>query len=657
MLPILTFAPRLSSLMHSNRRHARTGLHRAVLLLCCAAAAPALAQSAELSETDIADLSLEQLANTKVMSVSRRLQPVSEAAASIFVITGEQIRRAGAATLPEALRLAPNLQVAQVDARNYAVTARGFNSAFANKLLMLIDGRSVYTPLFSGVFWDAQDVVLEDIDRIEVISGPGATMWGVNAVNGVINIITRRAQASAGVMAAAAVQRDLRTGVARTGARLSNGAHYRLYAKTLHQDDTTRANGSTSPTGYKRHQAGFRADLGAAATLQGDAYKGWLHQAGTADIAIAGANLVARTERRLDDGSQLSVQAYWDFTERNQPGAFFEHLNTVDLQAQHALQLGQSHQIVWGAGYRRAHDRLVNRAFAFLPARFDMHWGNLFAQDEISLSDATRLTVGAKFEHNNYTGLEFLPTLRLAHKPSATMMLWSSLSRSVRAPSRIDRDFYSPNNPRVIGGVAQYTIAGGPDFDSEVANVVELGLRSHVGAALSYSVTAFASRYERLRTLEPNPNGPGSVFRNMAEGRTRGIELWGSYQARDDWRLSAGAVLQHVDTSALPGSRDTSAATGLATSDPSNYWQLRSSYDIGPGHTLDISVRHNGRLERPAVPAYTATDLSYVVSLRPGLELTVVGRNLFDPAHPEYGGPATRSEYRRTLYAKLVWQR
>jgi iron complex outermembrane receptor protein len=642
--------------MYLHRRFATPSIELAALVLCLSAAPSALAQSSELSEGAIADLSLEDLANTKIISVSRRLQPISDAAASVFIITGEQIRRSGAATLPEALRLAPNLQVAQVDARNYAVTARGFNNAFENNLLMLIDGRSVYTPLFSGVFWDAQDVVLEDVERIEVISGPGATMWGVNAVNGVINVITRNARGSTGILAAAAAQRELRTGVARTGAKLDNGGAYRLYAKTLRQDDTRRADGKDNLSGYQRHQAGFRFDTAYAATLQGDAYQGRLHQPGTADIRIAGANLVGRLERQLDNGSHLSVQAYWDFTERDQPNAFHEHLNTFDVQAQQTLVAGDAHQIVWGAGYRRANDRLENRAFAFLPARLTMHWGNAFVQDEIALSDTLKLTAGAKLEHNNYTGLEFLPTLRLAYKPAANMMVWSSLSRSVRAPSRIDRDFYSPNNPRIVNGVPQYTVAGGPDFDSEVANVAELGMRSHLGAALSYSVTAFASRYERLRTLEPNANGPGSVFRNLAEGRTRGIEMWGAWQASDSWRLAAGFVAQHIATATLPDSRDASAATGLATSDPSNFWQLRSSYDIAPGHTLDLTLRHQGALRRPAVPAYTAADLSYVLPLRGGLELNVVGRNLFDPGHPEYGGAAGRSEYRRTLYVKLVWQ-
>lgn len=505
-------------------------MSRAALVLLLSSAIPtALGADTELSHSELAHLSIEELANTPIMSVSRRLQPVADAPAAIYVISAEEIRRSGSATLPEALRLAPNLQVARVDARNYAITARGFNNAFANKLLVLIDGRSIYSPLFSGVYWDAQDVVLEDVERIEVISGPGATMWGANAVNGVINIIMKRSASTAGTLAAIGRQSDLRTVALRHGVRLSDATSYRLYAKSLDQDDTRRANGTVNLTGYARHQAGFRLDTaqGAdAASLQGDAYQGRLHQQGTRDIRIAGANLVGRLSRQLSSGGSASVQAYWDFTERDQPNAFVQHLHTFDLSAQHSLTLADSHQLVWGAGYRRAEDRIVNSsAFAFLPGKFNMHWANVFVQDDIALGAATTLTAGLKFEHNNYTGLETLPTLRLSFKPTGNTLLWGALSRSVRAPSRIDRDFFSPTNPQVVDGQPRYAIAGGPDFDSEVAKVVELGMRTYKQGRYSLSLTAFGSRYARLRTLEPNPAGAGLVFRNQAEGRTRGLEL------------------------------------------------------------------------------------------------------------------------------------
>ncbi|MGJ9418634.1 TonB-dependent receptor plug domain-containing protein [Massilia sp. CMS3.1] len=609
---------------------------------------------------DIASLSLEDLSNIRVTSVSRRSEPVADAAASIFVISGDSIKRAGVSTLPEALRLAPNLQVARVDARNYAVTARGFNSAFENKLLVLIDGRSVYTPLFSGVYWDAQDVVLEDVERIEVISGPGATMWGANAVNGVINIITKAAGATQGTQVSASYDRDLITGSVRHGGALAGGARYRMYLKSSEHEDIERENGMDNLTGWKRSQAGFRADWGQGAdtaTVQGDAYVGALHQQGTRDIRIAGANLLGRKAIRLPGGSELTAQAYWDFTERNQPGAFIEHLNTIDLQLQSSVTLAERHRIVWGAGYRKAFDRLDNGAgFAFLPGDLNLHWGNVFVQDEIDVTDTVRLIAGAKLEHNNYTGLEFLPTLRLAWKPTGTSLVWTSASRTVRAPSRIDRDFYSPSNPPIVGGVPRYGFAGGPQFRSEVAAVLELGYRIQATPSLSYSVTAFASDYDRLRTLEPNPRGSGSVFSNLANGRTKGVEMWSTWEASEALRLSAGLVAQRIRTTPEPESRDASAATGLATSDPSNYWSLRASYDIARGQTLDVLLRHQGKLSRPAVPSYEALDINYTWRVTPDVDLSVRGSNLLDAAHPEYGGGPNRSVYERNIGVNLVWR-
>jgi iron complex outermembrane receptor protein len=643
-----------------NSPSSRT-LRRPLVAACLASclAIPARADIIPAQADDIAELSLEELANIPVTSVSRRAEPLSDAAASIFVITGNDIRRSGAASLPEALRLAPNLQVARVDARNYAVTARGFSSPFENKLLVLIDGRVVYSPLFSGVFWDVQDLVLADVERIEVISGPGATLWGANAVNGVINIITKPAAATQGTLLAATVGKDSRDGAARFGGATPGDGHYRVYAKHAENDDTHTATGATLPWGWHRDQAGFRADWGdtaQAATVQGDVYDGRLRQAGTRDIRVSGANLLGRLARTLADGSSATVQLYWDHTERDQPGAFVEHLDTFDLQLQHALRLGGNHHIVWGGGYRLGHDRVDNGpAFGFLPGTENLHWANLFAQDEIALLDNLRLTAGLKFEDNNYTGVETLPTLRLAWNPRPATLVWSSLSRAVRAPSRIDRDLYSPIRPPVVNGVPQYGVAGGPNFQSETANVFELGYRAQPLPSLSYSATLFFSRYDRLRTLEPNQNGPGSVFENLADGSTRGLEAWATWQVTDTWRLSGGGVTQRIGTSLMPDSRDLSGTTGLVTSDPNHYWSVRSSHDLGNSQEVDITLRHVGALPQPAVPAYTAVDARYGWRIRPGLELSLIGQNLFDPRHAEFGAAPLRSEYERALAVRIVW--
>jgi iron complex outermembrane receptor protein len=630
----------------------------AVTGLVLMAAASAHAASLELQEFD--QLSLEDLANIRVTSVSKKTELLSDAAASIFVITGENIRRSGATTLPEALRLAPNLPVARVDARNYAVTARGFNSPFENKLLVLIDGRTVYSPLFSGVYWDAQDVVLEDVARIEVISGPGGTLWGANAVNGVINIITKPAGETQGSLAAIGASGNEKNGAVRYGGALDNGGHYRVYGKYADNDDTRTADGTKVPTGWHRQQTGFRSDwknTNRDFTLQGDAYTGALHQLGTPDIGIAGANLMGRMKTRLSADSNVSLQMYWDYTERNQPGAFIEHLNTLDLQLQHSLKMGKDHEVVWGGGYRLAMDRVENGpAFGFLPGSLDMHWGNVFVQDEIALQDNLHLTTGLKLENNNYTGTEFLPTVRLAWKVTPDQLIWSAVSRAVRTPSRIDHDIYSPTNPAVVGGKPQYFLAGGPDFDSEIANVLEIGYRAQPSQTVSYSATAFYSRYDKLRTLELNPDGAGAVFSNGAKGQSRGIEMWGNWQAASNWRLSAGLVAQKIETTLKPGRIDLSGATGLATSDPSSYWMLRSSYDIAPGKEFDVTLRHTSALSNPDVPAYTTMDLRYGWKIRRDLELSIVGQNLLDRSHPEYGAARGRSEYDRSVFIQLLWR-
>ena len=619
-----------------------------------------LAMSSALAAPDaseLSDLSLEQLSNVVVTSVSRQEEHLAHAAASITIISSSDIRRSGVRTLPEALRLAPNLQVARVDARNYAVTARGFNSPFENKLLMLIDGRSVYSPLFSGVFWDAQDVVMDDIERIEVISGPGSTIWGANAVNGVINVITKTARDTQGGRASVAAGADERSGSVRYGATAGAHASYRLYAKYFNADDTVNAAGASTHTGFDRRQAGFRADWdleAGGATLSGDAYQGSLSQTGTRDIRIGGANLNASMSGHGADRSAYRVQLLLEHTERNQPNAFVEYLDTIDAQAQYNMYLGERHHVSWGAGYRYAQDRLTNGVgFAFLPAALNLHTGNLFAQDEIALTDALRLTAGLKVEHNNYTGAEFLPNVRLGWSPSSSTLLWTSLSRTVRAPSRIDHDFYSPAVPTVVNGVPRFVIAGGPDFVSETADVLELGYRAQPSPQFSYSVTGFYSQYDRLRTLEPLPGG-GLAFRNFGEGKVRGIEMWGRWHPFDSLHLSGGLVQQRIRTGLSAGSKDSSGDTGLATNDPGRHWLLRVSKDISDRSQFDLTLRYQGSLPKPAVRAYYEMDARWMWAFRPDTEISVIGQNLLHSSHVEFGGAPNRSVFERSVLLKLT---
>jgi len=615
---------------------------------------------ADVPVGSLADLSLEELAALPVISVSKSAKPVSDATASVFVITNRDIHHAGATSLTEALRLAPNLQVARVDARNYSVTARGFNNPFQNKLLVMIDGRTVYSPLFSGVYWDAQDVVLEDIQRIEVVSGAGGTLWGANAVNGVVNIVSRSSAETQGELLSIGGGPNEQYLSARYGGRLvDNNGHYRVYVKRAEHDDTKTAKGTSTETGYGRTQAGFRMDWGQGAdavTVQGDVYSGRLHQAGTADIEITGANVLARSGWQLSSGSTLTLQAYIDHTTRDQPTAFAQEMTTFDIELQHELALGSRQNIVWGTGYRYITDRIENEQnFAFLPADVNMSWKNIFIQDEISVADNVKLTLGSKWEDNPYTGLEAMPGMQLGWEPDETKLVWTSLSRAVRSPSRIDRDLYSPTNPPVINGIPQYAVGGGPDFISEVAKVFEVGYRSQPVARVSWSITAFYSEYDKLRTLELNTNGPGLVFKNMAKADTYGVEMWGSWQVFSDWRLHAGLVAQKLDVSLKPGSADFTNTTGLANGDPDYYWLLRSAYDISERVKLNAAVRHVDQIPGFKLPSYTAFDMNVSWTLVPHVELSLLGQNLGGGGHAEFGNAPGRSEYEQALFAKLVW--
>lgn len=616
-----------------------------------------------VASSSLADMSLEELANVEIVSVSKRSERLSEAPASVFVITADDIRRSGATTLPDALRLAPNLQVAQASASGYAITARGFNSSSANKLLVLIDGRSVYTPLFSGVFWDAQGVMLEDIDRIEVISGPAGTLWGTNAVNGVINIITRSAAETQGTLLAAGGGNREIDGAVRYGATAGPDGHYRIYAQHLDRDHTFTASGTARDDAWHKTQAGFRADWNRTddrITVEGNAYTGREGQPlpGTISISglalalgtisISGENLNASWAHALNGGGNLTLHAYVDRTERTVPPTFAEGLTTFDVQFQHSLPSGPVHSLIWGGEFRYALDRLTNSDFfAFLPANVNQRWSSVFAQDEVKLRSDLRLILGARVERNDYTGTEFLPNVRLAWNVANDHLLWAAASRTVRAPSRFDTDVFVPGKPPFI-------LVGGPNVVSEIANVYELGYRGQPAANVSYSITAFHADYDHLRTQEiAFKPSPFIFFANEKQGRTDGIEMWSTYQPSRSWRLSAGMTSLHERFSLKPGSNDASAL-GAAGSDPALTWLLRSSMDLPRQSEADVTVRHVSALSNPAVPAYTAVDIRLAWRPRPDLELSVTGQNLFDGGHGEFTDVATRTEIGRSVFFKIL---
>lgn len=613
--------------------------------LCLAGAwlagAPALAQEAP----SLADLSLEQLSSIEVTSVGKRVQRLADVAGSVYVINQEDIRRSGATSLPEVLRLAPNLQVARADAAQYAITARGFASVLANKILVLIDGRTVYSPLFSGVFWEVEDVVLEDIDRIEVLSGAGGTLYGSNAVNGVINVITRSAAETSGTLLKLQGGNQERVAAARVGAGTATGLPWRLYAKRYEHDATVLAAGGSTRDAMERSQAGFRADRALGAdqlTLQGDLYDGQVDQPnGPRDFS--GANLLGRWTRDHGPGRRTQLQAYFDRTERRQPGSVDDRLDTLDVELQQTSRPAGSHELLWGAGYRWQHDRVDNLAPAalrFAPAERRMRLWNLFAQDEFGVAAGVRLTLGVKAEHNTYTGLEWLPTARLAWQAAPGHLVWASASRAVRTPSRIDRDVVTPA-----------LALGGADFDSEVAKVYELGYRAQPHASLSWSITAFHHDFERLRSVDVRPGG--LAFGNSHRGHLDGVEAWGSWRFADPWRLQAGYAHQRLRLGAVPGSTVLPASANQLGNDPRNRARLSLGWEPAPQMELDLSVRYVGALPAPQLPAYTAVDLRWGWRLRRDLELSVTVRSLNDPRHPEW---ANRVEIPRSILAKAIWR-
>ena len=628
----------------------RPGKRFCVALLALVAMSPALAQ--EHATGDLADMSLEQLGDVQVTSVSGRSERLADAPASVYVISNDDIRRSGATSLPEALRLAPNLEVARVGASTYAISARGFNNSLGNKLLVLIDGRTVYTPLFSGVFWDAQDVLLEDVDRIEVISGPGATLWGANAVNGVINVITRSAANTQGVLVGLDGGGDGTTGLIRYGGRLSAAASYRVYAKRGVIENTETAGDQQIPDGGSKDQVGFRADWGDAErsfTLQGDGYGGQYRQALFGPVEISGMNLLADWNRHQSDGSSTHVQAYFDRTERDDPLEFHDRMDIVDFEYQRDLHF-KAQDIVWGGGYRYAHDDASKGLLAtFIPGERDLHWENLFVQDEIKLRNTLKLTLGVRLDRNVYTGTEVLPNIRIAWKPTDDQLLWSSLSRAVRAPSRIDKEFFFPGNP-------PYLITGGPDFVSEVSDVFEIGYRAQPTNNASVSVTLFHQYYENLRSGEPQPDGSFQV-ENGTAGRATGIEAWANLQVTDRWRLSAGLTELRQKFWTRRGFHDPDGSVDLGN-DPNHQWSLRSTFNVTPSLDFDVMTRSVGELPAPLIPAYTAVDASLAWRPNAHVDVSLFLRNLFGAGHAEFA-PAVfdpASNYGRSADVRLLWR-
>jgi iron complex outermembrane receptor protein len=604
-------------------------------VLACATGLALLAVRAEAQELaalalpeKLRDLSLEELTQIKVTSASKRAEPLAAAPTALFVITGDDIRRSGYTSLPEALRLAPNLDVQRINAREYAITARGFGGyETARHLLVLVDGRSVYSTLFSGVFWELRDLPLEDIERIEVISGPGGTLYGLNAVNGVINIITRNSADSQGLVARATAGAAERTAMLRYGGKLGEAGTFRAYVNAHDREGFDAGAGPAVNDGGESVRAGFRTDLASGAdnfVFAGDIFDSNSNRApGNGED---GGNLLARWTHRAGDNASWHVQAYYDVS-RRQFVMVSDDLEVIDLEAQANWNVGR-HEVVAGIGGRTTKDRFVNNLniFQLDPPERRLWLGNLFVQDRLALTDRLSLIAGLKLEKTSFTGIEVLPNLRLAYQPNKDMLLWAAVSRAVRTPSRIDRDLTAPG----------ILLAG--TFDSEELTAIEAGYRGQPMTGVSLSMSLFYNFYDRLRTTEPASATTLLPVRleNGLKGETFGIEAWATVQAAPWWRLSAGVATLDKEFELKAGHVDLQNGISLGN-DPDFQTRLRSQIDFGDNVELDALLRVVDSKPDPRVDTYAEMDVRLAWQPSDTLELFVAGRNLLHDRLDESG--------------------
>jgi iron complex outermembrane recepter protein len=663
---------------------------RLALLALLGFASGATAQPADLTE-----LSLEELMDVAVTSVSKRSEPISGAAAAVYVLTQEDLRRSGATSIPEALRMVPGLDVARIDANKWAITARGFNGRFANKLLVLIDGRSVYTPLFSGVFWDVQDTLLEDIERIEVIRGPGATLWGANAVNGVINIITRSASdTKGGLLVAGAGSEERALAGLRYGGALGAAAStaYRVYGKFVERGSGEATSGGAGADDWSMGRGGFRVDStlasGAGLTLQGGLYDGevgetLVYQSLTVPVprilddkmAVSGGHLLTRWHRAYSETSELSLQLYYDRTHRQ---ALFieEDRDSFDAELQHGFAPTARQQVVWGLGFRRTADDIrSSEVLSFEQARETDDLVSAFLQDEIMLRpDRLWLTVGSKLEDNGYSGLEVQPNVRAVWIPRRHHTLWAAVSRAVRTPSRAERDLRLDSQVLGPGELfpgappAVVTSFGSRDFDSEQLVAWEAGYRLGLAPGLLLDLAAFYNDYDRLRStrveepfleISPYPHLviPARIGNDL-EGETWGAELAADWRATQRWRWTAAYSFLEMRVRDRRTGAEGGPFTGEGES-PRHQLSFRSAVDLAHGVELDLTARWVDELPNLGVDSYATLDLRLGWKPRSSLEVSVVGQNLLDETHLEFAPeiiPTQATAVERGFYGKVAWR-
>ncbi len=609
------------------------------------------------SPAQLKSLSLEQLTQVEVTSVSRRNEKLVDAAAAVQVLTGDRIIRSGAMTLPDALRLATGLQVSQLDGREWAISARGFASLSAEKMEVSQDGRSLYGPLFSGVLWDVQSVALDDLDRIEIVRGPGAALWGANAVNGVINIVTKPAVQTQGSIVGTTLGARERQGFVRHGGATGAGGFYRIYAHGWETGPLELAGGQGAGDDRRLMKIGGRLDQavggnGANVTVQSDAYRGFLNQFGLERSTVQGGNGIARLEAPLASTTgRFRVQANFDHTERDIPATYSEIRSTGEAFAE-AEMGGARLSGTFGIRGRVSADRIGNGpTLGFFPTRRTIGLYSLYGQGRVVLPDPRwSVIAGSTLEHNSFTGFEVQPTARLAFNSGRDWMAWAGVSRAVRTPSRIDTDvaFPGPGNLTLL--------QGSPAFRSEDLTALEIGWRWSKRDLFTLELNAFANRYRHLRSLEPASGTVLFTNRNLLKGATEGAELTATIKPARSVRLVLGARTLGRRLSLLPESRSPNPGN-YEGNDARFIATAQASFDLRRDLQLDVVVRHVGEQPRPVVAAYTEADVRLAWQLRHEWEVALAGSNLLHPSHQDGAQGGSPVELvRRNVAVSASWR-
>lgn len=640
---------------------------------------------------DIFDLSIEELMELKttVSSVSRSEEELFTTAASITVLTQEEIHRSGATSIPEVLRMVPGLHVARIDSNSWLVSSRGFSDGeYNNRMLVMIDGRTVYSPLVGGVYWDMRDVMLEDVLRIEVVRGPGGTLWGTNAVNGIISIVTKPAkETQGGLVSVGAGTEERALGAIRHGDRIGTNTHYRVYSKyTDRRSGTrldTRAKGQDA---WDFFQGGFRLDSDLSSrdqfTLQGDGFAGevgkvdWLNSLQppystevTGDFGVDGYNLLSRWTRSLSGGSDMALQLYLDHTRRRER-TFHERRMTYDLDFQHRLPLESNHTCSWGMGYRlSADDTSGSFDYSLMPEDYNLHLFSLFLQDQIALvPKKLGLTLGIKAERNNYTDWEWQPSARLSWTPDNRHTLWSAVTHAVRIPTRYDNHSQVSVMTGTMGGQILSIVAWGDNTtEAEKLWAYELGYRQQVTPDLSLDITGYYHDYSQILTFEVDPAqvqniGNLTIFNatagNNMEGESYGVECAASYEVSEDWKLNAGYSFLRFELHPDNPQRF-SQDRFIEGQSPRNQFHLRSFHNLSPAWDLDLLCYYVDSLGFVNIPHYLRVDARVGWKPHDHWELSLTGRNLFDPGHAELNWARNLlhgTEVERALLLELIYR-